>query len=113
MGEPAVLRLPADVQRWLEHEQTLNETLDREPDGRIRILIDHSRLRVAFRPESRGVWPQEVVWLPESQARAYGPVRGEFRAAFGYAGPADTLPLLVHPQPPPAHRRARDRKSVV
>jgi len=87
----------------LTWEQTVNERLVNDA---VLVPIDgrSNTVRAAYRPEARGVWPQMVVWLPRGSARRYGPVDSAFREAFGVRAPEGRVPLLLHPQPPAAHR---------
>ena len=92
------------TRRWIRYEQTVNERLI---DDRIFSPIDHrsNTVRREFRPERRGVWDQEVVWVPKASARAYGPVADELRAAFAVEIPDGRTAMFLHPQPPAAMRR--------
>ncbi len=95
------------VRRWLGYEQTVNERVVDEARFR---PIDRGNdgVRSALRPETRGIWDQEVSWVPTDQVRVYGPLRRQLREAFGIAWPGDRMPMLLHPQAPaPLRRLAR------
>jgi hypothetical protein len=96
--------LDAPIRRWLEYEQTVNERLTNDA---VHHPIDRrsNTVRAAYHPEQRRAWRQEVVWLPADQVRTYGRVTDHVRDAFGAESPDDRVPLLLHPQTPPAHRR--------
>ncbi len=64
-------------------------------------------VRPALHPHQRAAWLQEVVWLPSERARAYGPVEPLLSLALGTDVPAGHAPLMLHPQPPAAHRRLK------
>lgn len=98
--------LDARTRRWLDLEQTVNERLGASRGVR-RLALERQTVALRFHPEQRGVWPQEVVWLPRRATRMYGPVEDALRAAFGVGFPRGRAPLLLHPQAPAAHRRLR------
>jgi hypothetical protein len=91
--------------RWLEYEQTVNERL---LNPAIYMSIAN-RVQPHLRPESRGVWDQEVIWLPRDRVRCFGNVDGELRAAFSIEPSKNRTPLFLHPHPPAAHKRLRRR----
>lgn len=95
------------TRRWLDCEQTVNERLGSEPGVRRLDLRSHT-VAARYHPERRGVWPQEVVWLPRDAVRMYGAVDAGLHAAFGRPAPRGRAPLLLHPQAPAAHRRLRE-----
>jgi len=95
------------TRRWLELEQTVNERLGASRGVR-RLALGRQTVAARFHPEQRGVWLQEVVWLPRGAMRVYGAVEAELAAAFGSAGPRGRVPLFLHPHAPAAHRRLRE-----
>lgn len=101
------------TRRWLHYEQTLNERIDRDPSGRLRILLCSHTVHADCRPERRAKWPLEVVWLPHDRVRTYGAVRVALRRALKQQVPRGCTPLLLHPQAPAAHRRLRDAYGSV
>lgn len=86
------------TERWLTHEQTVNERLiDTE---RFASIEPHrTRVRDELRPERRAVWNQEVLWLPRRAVRTYGAVSDEVRAAFGVGGDDDRMPICCTLRP--------------
>lgn len=96
------------TRRWLEYEQTVNERIGSDSSS-FRLDLRNQSVRPAYRPERRGVWPQEVVWLPDDRVRTYGPLNSGVHAAFGQRIPAGRTPLLLHPQAPAAHRQLRKK----
>lgn len=95
--------LDARTRAWLDLEQTVNERLLNPAY----LPIDHrsNTVRPALYPERRQVWRQEVTWLPPERTRVYGPLAQSLKDAFGHPVRSGHVPLLLHPQIPPVHRR--------
>ena len=100
--------LDASTRRWLAYEQTVNERLVHDT-LHFSIEDGKSTVRPEYWPETRSVWRQQLVWLPADRARVYGPLAGCLRDAFGIRPRPDAVPLLLHPQAPPAHRALAER----
>lgn len=96
--------LDPQTRRWLEFEQTVNERLYPEVDNAPSDLTGRT-VNPRWRPERRNEWPQRVIWLPANLTRTYGNVEDNLRAAFSCRSPPGKSALLIHPQPPAAHRR--------
>jgi len=104
--------LDGPTRRWLNYEQTVNEHVFNR-SARRQVKLSKRTVRAPYHPERRGVWPQKVVWLPSNRVRTYGWLKVGMRAAFGVDLPAGRMPLLLHPQPPAAHRRLAKRYRCV
>lgn len=95
--------LSAQTRRWLEFEQTVNERIFAEP-GTGAIDLGGRTVQSRLHPGRRGVWTQEAVWLPLHRSRLYGELGGEAtERSWRRDG---CTPLMLHPQPTAAHRRA-------
>lgn len=93
--------LDRSIQHWLHYEQLVNERLH-NPTIYMSLA---NRIPEQLRPEAQPVWDQEMVWLPDSAVRRYGPVDAELDTAFGINSSTNKTPLFLHPRPPAAHIR--------
>lgn len=100
---PQFAGLNAQTSRWLELEQTVNERIFAAP-GSVEIDLGGRTVQSRLHPGRRGIWNQELVWLPSHRARVYGDLGAD--ANENPLRRDGCTPLLIHPQPTAAHRRA-------
>src|SRR5262245_52892089 len=94
--------LPRSIARWIEHEQLVNDRIiNLERFAR----LDESDLRPELAPEAQPIWPQQMVAVPKEHARVYFFAAARVRRELGVHVPPGTVPVFLHPQPPPADER--------